>query len=137
MKHAPTLATIDAVELRMEESKRETREALRRARLAFRESVSRPSTVAAAAGVASVAGVAGFLLARRPRTLQRRRTAYTRTTGTGVVVASSLAALARLLLSRYGVRGLTLVVRQVRKSWAKRKARGYTQVPASATAPSL
>jgi len=134
MKHAPTLAAIDAAELKLEESRRETLQALRRARLAFRESASRPSTIAAAAGVASVAGIAGFLLARRPRRQQRKRMAYAATAGAGVVVASSLAALARLLLSRYGIRGLTLVVRQARKSWAKRKARGYTQVPARATA---
>ena len=135
MKHAPTLAAIDAVELKMEESRRETHEALRRARLAFGESVARPSTIAAAAGVASVAGLAGFLLARRPRQQQRKRVAYA--TGTGVVVASSLAALGRLLLSRYGVRGLTLVVRQLRKSWAKRSARGDARIPARAAAPSL
>jgi len=135
MKHAPTLAAIDAVELKMEESRRETQEALRRARLAFRESVARPSTIAAAAGVASVAGLAGFLLARRPRQQQRKRMAYA--TGTGVVVASSLAALGRLLLSRYGVRGLTLVVRQLRKSWAKRNAPSDARIPARTAAPSL
>ena len=130
MRQAPTLAAIDAVELKMEESRRETRDALCRARLALRESAARPSTIAAAVGFASAAGLAGFLLARRPR----RRAAYA--AGTGVVVASSLAAIARLLLSRYVVRGLTLVVRQLRKSWVRRKARGGT-VSARATVPSL
>jgi hypothetical protein len=66
-----------------------------------------------------LAGLAGFLLARRPR--QRARTRYT-AAGTGVVVASTLAAIARMLLSRYGVRGLTLVVRQLRKRWENRNA---------------
>lgn len=124
---APTLAAIDAMELEMEHSRRETREALRRAQVAFRETVARPSTIAAAAGVAGVAGLAGFLLARRPRR-SRQRAAYA--TGAGVVAASSVVAIARLLLSRYGMRGLTLVVRQLRKAWARRAARAGTVAPA-------
>lgn len=117
MKHAPTLAAIDAVELKLEESRRRTREGWRRVELAVRETVARPSTIAIAAGVAGIAGLAGFLLSRRPR----RRTMYA--TGAGVAVASSVAAIARLLLSRYGVKGLTLLVRQLRKSWSRRAAR--------------
>jgi hypothetical protein len=119
MKHAHTLAAIDAAEMRMEISRRETREGLHRVQRALRETVSRPSTLAAAGGVAGLVGLAGFLLARRPKPRQRRTYAAA---GTGVVVASSLAALGRFLLSRYGVRGLTLVVRQLRKRWAQRNA---------------
>ena len=119
MKPAPTLAAIDAAEMKIETSRRETREGLHRIQRAFRETVTRPSTLAAAGGIAGVAGLAGFLLARRPR--QRERVRYT-AAGTGVVVASSLAAIARLLLSRYGVRGLTLVVRQLRKRRERRNA---------------
>ena len=112
MKHL--LAAIDAAESRMEISRRETREGVDRVQRAFRATVTRPSTLAAAGGVAGIAGLAGFLLARRPR----QRTRYA-AAGTGVVVASSLAAIARLLLSRYGVRGLTFAVRQLRMRWAK------------------
>jgi len=132
MKHAPTLAAIDAAELRMEQSRRETREGLRRVRHAVRETVTRPSTLAAAGGLASVAGLAGFLLARRPRR-STRRAAYA--TGAGLVAASSVAAIARLLLSRYGVRGLTLVVRQLRKRWAKRAATASAGSSYPATTP--
>jgi hypothetical protein len=67
MKHAHTLAAIYAAELRIEISRRETREGLQRVRFALRETVSRPSTLAAAGGLAGLVGLAGFLLARRPR----------------------------------------------------------------------
>ena len=117
MKH--TLAAIDAAEMRMEISRRETREGLHRVQRALRERVSRPSTLVAAGGVAGLVGLAGFLLARRPQPRQRRAYAAA---GTGVVVASSLAAVARFLMSRYGVKGLTLVLRQLRKRWAQRNA---------------
>jgi hypothetical protein len=101
MKHSHTLAAIDAAEMRMEISRRETREGLHRVQRALRERVSRPSTLVAAGGVAGLVGLAGFLLARRPQPRQRRAYAAA---GTGVVVASSLAAVARFLMSRYGVR---------------------------------
>ena len=129
MKH--TLAAIDAAEMRMEISRRETREGLHRVKLALRETVSRPSTLAVAGGVAGLVGLAGFLLARRPRPRQRRAYAAA---GTGVVVASSLAAVARFLMSRYGVRGLTFVLRQLRHRWAQRNAAAAatrTDYPAS------
>ena len=131
MKHAPTLAAIEAAELKMETSRRETREGVQRVQRAFRETVTRPSTLAAAGGLAGLAGLAGFLLARRPR--QRARSAAA---GTGVVVASSLAAIARLAVSRYGVRGLTLLVRQLRKQWERRNAARNTARNATAGASS-
>jgi bacteriorhodopsin len=131
MKHAPTLAAIDAVELKMEESRRRTREGLGRVEAAFRQTVARPSTIAAAVGIAGVAGLAGFLLSSRRPSVPRRRTVYA--TGAGVAVASSVAAIARLLLSRYGVKGLTLVVRQFRKTWSRRAARNNAN--AGAVAP--
>jgi hypothetical protein len=121
MKHDHTLAAIDAAELRMEISRRDTREGLHRVRLALRETIGRPSTLAAAGGLAGLVGLAGFLLARRPQARPRQRKAYV-AAGSGVVVASTLAAIARFLMSRYGVKGLTLVVRQLRKRWERRNA---------------
>lgn len=121
MKHTHLPAAIDAAERRMEISRRETREGLHRVQLALRETVSRPSTLAVAGGLAGLAGLAGFLLARRPRPRQRQRKAYV-AAGSGVVVVSTLAAIARFLMSRYGVKGLTLVLRQLRKRWAQRNA---------------
>ena len=122
MKHSHTLAAIDAAETRMEISRREIREGLHRVDRAFRETVTRPSTLAAAGGIAGLAGLAGFLLARRPRARVRYTSARYTKAGAGVVVASSLAAVGRFLLSRYGVKGLTLVVRQLRRKWEKRNA---------------
>ena len=121
MKHMATLAAIDAAELRMEVSRREVHEGLRRVKLALRETATRPSTLAAAGGIAGLAGLAGLLLVRRRPRRRPTRATYARA-GTGVVVASSLAAIARLVLSRYGVRGLTLVVRQLRKRWEAKRA---------------
>jgi hypothetical protein len=60
MKRDHTLAAIDAAELRMEISRRETREGLHRVQLALRQAVSRPSTLAAAGGLAGLVGLAGF-----------------------------------------------------------------------------
>ena len=123
MKRAHTLAAIEAAERRIEISRREMHEGAHRVRLAFRETLTRPATLAAAGGIAGLAGLAGFLLARRPHERVRyaspRSPRYTKA-GAGVIVASSLAAVGRFLLSRYGVRGLTLAVRQVRKHWEKR-----------------
>jgi hypothetical protein len=123
MKHDHTLAAIDAAEQRMEISRRETRQGLHRVKVALRETISRPSTLAAAGGVAGLVGLAGFLLARRPRARprQRQRMVYA-AAGSGVVVASTLAAVARFLMSRYGVKGLTLVLRQLRRRWERRNA---------------
>ena len=131
MKHSHTLAAIDAAETRMEMSRREIREGLHRVERAFRETVTRPSTLAAAGGLAGLAGLAGFLLARRAR--PRARYASTRYTkaGAGVIVASSLAAIGRFLVSRYGVKGLTLVVRQLRRKWERQNIeRNAAQVAA-------
>ena len=134
MKHL--LAAIEAAESRIELSRRETREGLHRVQRAFRETVTRPSTLAAAGGLAGVAGLAGFLLARRPH----KRVRYTRATyakaGAGVIVASSLAAVGRFLLSRYGVKGLTLAVRQLRKYWEKRNLERNLANGTAATAAS-
>ena len=131
MKHAHTLAAIDAAEMRMETSRREIREGLHRVDRAFRETVTRPSTLAAAGGIAGLAGLAGFLLARRPRARVRYTSARYTKAGAGVVVASSLAAVGRFLLSRYGVKGLTLVVRQLRRKWEKRNAASAHSAAAS------
>jgi hypothetical protein len=120
MKHSHTLAAIDAAEMRMEASRREIRDGLHRVERAFRETVTRPSTLAAAGGIAALAGLAGFLLARRPRPRVRYANSRYAKAGAGVIVASSLAAVGRFLLSRYGVKGLTLVVRRLRKKWQRR-----------------
>jgi len=122
MKHAHTLAAIDAAEMRMEISRREMRDGLHRVERAFRETVTRPTTLAAAGGIAGLAGLAGFLIARRPKPRARYTSARYTKAGAGVIVASSLAAVGRFLMSRYGVKGLTLVVRQFRKRWERRNA---------------
>jgi hypothetical protein len=134
MKHAHTLAAIDAAEMRMEISRREMREGWHRVERAFRETVTRPSTLAAAGGIAGLAGLAGFLIARRPKPRVRYASPRYTKAGAGVIVASSLAAIGRLLMSRYGVKGLTLVMRQLRKRWERRNAASaYTAAAGTAS----
>jgi hypothetical protein len=55
--------------------------------------------------------------------------------GAGVIVASSLAAVGRFLLSRYGVKGLTLVVRQLRRKWERQNSARNAAHAAAARAP--
>ena len=137
MKHDHTTAAIEAAEKRIEISRREIHDGLHRVQLAFRETVTRPSTLAAAGGIAGLAGLAGFLLARRPRPHVRYASARYTKAGAGVIAASTLAAVGRFLLSRYGVRGLTLVARQVRKVLEKRNlARNTARSAAAASGDS-
>jgi hypothetical protein len=135
MKRSHTLAAIEAAETRIEISRREVREGLHRVERAFRETVTRPSTLAAAGGIAGLAGLAGFLLARRPRPRVRYSSARYAKAGAGVIVASSLAAIGRFLLSRYGVKGLTLVVRQLRNTLQKRNAASAYRTAAATGEP--
>ena len=133
MKRSHALAAIDAAETRMETSRREIREGLHRVERAIRGTVTRPSTLAAAGGIAGLAGLAGFLLARRPRRRMRYPGARYTKAGAGVIVASSLAAIGRFLLSRYGVKGLTLVVRQLRRKWERQNSERNAARSAAAT----
>lgn len=64
MTRAPTAAAIHAVELRIEQSRRDFHDSLQRARVAFRANLTRPSTLIVAAGAA---GLVAFWLAGRSR----------------------------------------------------------------------
>jgi hypothetical protein len=110
MKRAPTQEAIAAVEARLAVSRQKTRDGLDRARAALRASLTRPSTVALAAGAAGLAGVAGVWLARRPR---RRRAAYPRL-GVGAVLTAYAAPFVQSLLARYGKEVLSLLVEKMR-----------------------
>jgi len=62
MMHTVDVAAIRAAELRIEQSRRDTREHLRRARAATRSIFARPSTLAL---TAAAAGALGFWMTRR------------------------------------------------------------------------
>jgi hypothetical protein len=123
MMRAPTLAAIDAAELRVAQSKLNTRDSLCRVRVASRAALARPSTLAVVAGVA---GLLGFWLARRP---QPRATSSS--DGVGVATTTSAAGLVLAFIMRYGTQRLPFIFQQVRRAWQKRAARVGTPVPKS------
>lgn len=112
MMRAPTLAAIDAAELRVAQSKLNTRDSLCRVRVASRAALARPSTLAVVAGAA---GLLGFWLARRP---QPRATSSS--DGVGVATTTSAAGLVLAFIMRYGMQRLPLVLQHI---WAARQKR--------------
>ena len=118
MMRAPTLAAIYAAELRVAQSKGNTRDSLRRVRVAFRATLARPSTLALVAGAA---GLLGFWLARRP---QPQATS----SSDGVTVAPITSALGLVLafIVRYGMQRLPFILQQV---WAARQKRAVRVRP--------
>ena len=132
MKRAPTLQAIAAAEARLAVSRQKTRDGLQRTRVAFRASLTRPSTIAlgaGAVGLAGLTGLAGVWLARRRR--PRRRVAYSGM-GVGAVLMAYAAPFVQSLLSRYAREALSLLVEKMR---AARHARGAgTAAEASNTA---
>ena len=115
MMRAPALAAIHAAELRVAQSARNTRDGLRRARVAFRATLARPATLALVAGAA---GLIGFWLARRPQ----RQAPFT-TDGVGVGKTASAVGVALAFIVRFGMQRLPFVLQHVRAAWQNRMAR--------------
>jgi hypothetical protein len=130
MKRAPTLGAIAAAEARLAMSRQKTRDGLHRVRVALRASLTRPSTVALAAGAAGLAGVAGVWLARRPR---RRRAVFPRM-GAGAVLTAYAAPFVQSLLARYGKDALSLLVEKVRAA-RRTRAEGAAAEASNASMP--
>lgn len=133
MMRAPALSAIHAVELRISQSRLATRASLHRAHVALRTMLSRPSTLALAAGAA---GLFGFWLARR----LRRQQALLENSAT-VARTASVAGLALAFVMRYGMQGLHFIYRQVRAAGEKRAAQavsGISTLPKTEhTAPTM
>ncbi len=115
MMRAPGPAAIHAAELKVARSGREARDGLRRARVALRATLARPSTLALAAGAAALLG---FWLARRPK----RPATPASAAGAGVARTASAAGLVGALLLRYGMQLLPFVLQQVRAARQERAA---------------
>ena len=115
MMRAPTLAAIYAAELRVAQSKRNTRDSLRRVRVAFRATLARPSTLALVAGAA---GLFGFWLARRPQPQ-----ATSPSDGATVAPTTSVAGLVLAFIVRYAMQLLPFILQQVWAAQQKRAAR--------------
>ena len=115
MIRAPDLAAIHAAELRVAQSARNVSDSLRRARVAFRATLVRPSTLALAAGAACLLG---FWLWRRPRPQATSSSA-----GAGVAATASVAGLLGAFVVRYGMQYLPFILRQARAAQQKRVTR--------------
>lgn len=108
----PAVVGIYAAELRVAQSRLNTRDSLGRVRVAFRATLARPSTLALVAGAA---GLLGFWLARRP---QPR--AASSADGVGVATTASAAGLVLAFIVRYGMQRLPFILQQL---WAARQQR--------------
>jgi len=114
MKRAPDLAAIHAAELRIAHSMRNSREGLRRAQVAFRANLARPSTLALSAGAA---GLLGFWIARRPQP-----GANSSSDGVRVAATASVASLVLAFIVRYGMRHLPVILEHAWAAWQRRAA---------------
>ena len=111
MMRIPDLASIRAAELRIEQSRRDAREHLARARAASRSILARPSTLAL---TAAAAGVLGLWMTRRARPPTNVATVVNAAAKTSVI------GLTLAFLARYAVQILTpLALRH----WADRHNR--------------
>ena len=104
MMRFPTLAAIDAAELRLVQSKLNVRLSVDRTRSALRAAIARPSTLVL---VAVVSGISAFLL------LHRRGTAVKSVpNNTDSTIRAASRSLVGTLVSMYGARVLTLVLQR-------------------------
>ena len=113
MMRAPTPAAIHAVELRVEQSRRDFHDSLQRAQVAFRETLTRPSTLIVAAGAA---GMVGFWLFGR----SRRRAPSTAATVAGTT--SAVGVVGGLVL-HYATRHWRFIADQALKALKRRQSR--------------
>jgi hypothetical protein len=127
MTRAPTLAAIDAVEMKFAASRRDTREGLQRAYAALRAKAPKQATLVIAAGAVSLAGLWFARRGRGPAAAAR--------VGAGVALSAAVAAIGRTLLARYGVRGATFVVAQARAAWSRRAERIAAETVAAPSRP--
>ena len=122
MTRAPTRAAIHAAEMRVAEARQETADSLRRSLAALRAMLTRPSTVAVAAGAV---GLLTFVIARR----LRRPQAPTRSPG--ATATTSAAGLVATLIARYALQQLPLIIQRVLAARQK-QAEGKSPAPAKA-----
>ena len=113
MMRAPDLAAIHAAELTVAQCRSDARDGLRRARLAFRENLARPSTLAVIAGAA---GILGFWLAfRRPQRVTP--------SPAGMAAKTSALGLVLAFIVRHAMQNLPFIVQHVRAARQERAAR--------------
>ena len=117
MIRAPALAAIHAAELRVAQSRQNTRASLHRTRVAARATLARPGTLAL---IAVGAGLLGFWLARRSRSPSRRSSPR----GESTVATPSAAGLLAAFMMRYGMQHLPFILQQFTTAVQRRGAAG-------------
>lgn len=115
MMRAPTRAAIQAAELRVAQSGRDTRDGLRHARVEFRAALVRPLTLALIAGAAGLLVFLGVRRVQRPGTFSSG--------SAGLAATTSVTGLALAIIVRYGMQGLPFIVQKIKAVLAKRAAR--------------
>jgi hypothetical protein len=116
MMREPTLAAIYAAERRVAQSEQDTRDGLRRVRVAFRAALTRPSTLALIAGAG---GLFGFWLARRPQTTSS-------SAGVGTATTASGAGLVLAFIGRYAMQRLPSILGWVARQYRAARAGPHT-----------
>lgn len=127
MMRVPSLAAIHAAELKLAQSRRDTRDSLQRAGVASCAMLARPATLVLIAGVT---GLLGFSLARRTRSQSRRLSSPDEGTAGTPSAAGVLAA----FIVRYGMQHLPFILQLF--TAAIQKSRGTGQPLYADTAPS-
>lgn len=110
MMRMPDRAEIAAAERKVAQSMQNTQDSVRRVRAAFRATLARPATLLLVAGAAGVAGL----------WLTRRRHATPSSIGVRVATATTIAALMRQAIVRYGMQVLPVLLQRLRAAWQKR-----------------
>lgn len=121
MMRATNLAAIHAAELRVAQSRQSTRDGLRRARAAFRATLTHPSTLVLVAGAA---GLFSFWVARRSQTKSARD-------DVGIATATSVLGFVLALIVRYGMQGFPFVLRQIQAARQQRATQADRDVSIS------
>jgi len=127
MTRAPTLAAINAVELRLLQSKRNVRQSVVRTRSALRTAITRPSTVVF---LSVAAGFSAFWFAR-----PRRPSIESLPAGAGSAARAARPGIVRTFIARYETQVLAYVLQQVTAAWQKRRSHVHSSKAKARTPP--
>lgn len=132
MMHTPAAPEILAAERRFVQSKRDARESLSRAGIAFRANLTKPSTLAFVAGAAGLIGAVGFWAARRRRSKGRSPTTAK------IAAIAPIAVFVRTLIMRYAKTALPFILQQFLAAGRERVSRkGIDRAEPSAANPAM
>jgi hypothetical protein len=121
MTRTPTLAEINAVELRLLQSNRNLRQSLDRARSALGTAMTRSSTLTL---VAVASGLSAFWVARR-----LRPTVSAFGEGGGSATQKSRRGLLRTFIARYGTQVVSLLLQYGTAKWKEQGSRVDSSMP--------